>query len=141
MARGAHGLQIVVEGLERVYADTISLTDQTMTANIRRAPEEADNSVEVDAYMRRLREQVDRALSLATGISQELRPVIENIDDPLRLVYLIASLLDMPAIEKQAVLEVNTLVAKLEDGLGGAGTRNHAPRGEGARSSRKRSRR
>ncbi len=114
MARGAHGLQIVVEGLERVYAETISLTEQTMTANIRRAPEEVVKSVEVDAYMRRLREQVDRALSLATGISQELRPVIENIDDPLRLAYLIASLLDMPAIEKQAVLEVNTLVAKLE---------------------------
>jgi ATP-dependent Lon protease len=114
MARGAHGLQIVVEGLERVYADTISLTDQTMTANIRRVPEEVAKSVEVDAYMRRLREQVDRALSLATGISQELRPIIENIDDPLRLAYLIASLLDMPAIEKQAVLEVNTLVAKLE---------------------------
>ena len=114
MARGAHGLQIVVEGLERVYAESISLTEQTMTANIRRAPEEVVKSVEVDAYMRRLREQVDRALSLATGISQELRPVIENIDDPLRLAYLIAGLLDMPAIEKQAVLEVNTLVAKLE---------------------------
>jgi len=114
MARGAHGLQIVVEGLERVYAESISLTEQTMTANIRRAPEEVVKSVEVDAYMRRLREQVDRALSLATGLSQELRPVIENIDDPLRLAYLIASLLDMPAIEKQAVLEVNTLVAKLE---------------------------
>jgi ATP-dependent Lon protease len=114
MARGAHGLQIVVEGLERVYAETISLTEQTMTANIRRAPEEVVKSVEVDAYMRRLREQVDRALSLATGISQELRPVIENIDDPLRLAYLLAGLLDMPAIEKQAVLEVNSLVAKLE---------------------------
>ena len=67
-----------------------------MTANIRRAPEEVDKSVEVDAYMRRLHEQVDRALSLATGISQELRAVIENIDDPLRLAYLIAGLLDMP---------------------------------------------
>jgi ATP-dependent Lon protease len=114
MARGAHGLQIVVEGIERVHAETISLTEQKMTAAIRRAPEEVVKSVEVDAYMRRLREQVDRALSLATGISQELRPVIENIDDPLRLSYLIASLLDMPAVEKQAVLEVNSLIAKLE---------------------------
>ena len=59
MARGTHGLQIVVEGLERVYAESISLTEQTMTANIRRAPEEVVKSVEVDAYMRRLREQVD----------------------------------------------------------------------------------
>ena len=49
-----------------------------------------------------------RALAGAAGA------VIENIDDPLRLAYLLASLLDMPAIEKQAVLEADTLVAKLE---------------------------
>jgi ATP-dependent Lon protease len=114
MARGPHGIQIIVEGVERAFAETISLTDKTMTANIRRAPEEVVKSVEVDAYVRRLREQVDRALSLSTGLSQELRPVVESIDDPLRLAYLLASLLDMPLIEKQAVLEINALVAKLE---------------------------
>jgi endopeptidase La len=114
MARGGRGLQVVVEGLERAYAESISLTEQTMTANIRRSPEEVAKSVEVDAYVRRLREQVDRALSLSTGLSQELRPVVESIDDPLRLAYLLASLLDMPAIEKQAVLELNSLVGKLE---------------------------
>jgi ATP-dependent Lon protease len=114
MARGGRGIQIIVEGVERAFAESISLTEQTMTANIRRAPEEAVKSVEVDAYVRRLREQVDRALSLSTGLSQELRPVVESIDDPLRLAYLLASLLDMPPIEKQAVLEINSLVAKLE---------------------------
>src|SRR5262249_42499061 len=114
MARGGRGLQIIVEGLERAFAESISLTEQTMTANIRRSPEQVVKSVEVDAYMRRLREQIDRALSLSSGLSQELRPVVESIDDPLRLVYLIASLLDMPAAEKQAVLEANTLVAKLD---------------------------
>jgi ATP-dependent Lon protease len=114
MARGGRGLQVVVEGLDRAYAETISRTEQTMTANIRRAPEEVVKSVEVDAYVRRLREQVDRALSLSTGLSQELRPVVESIDDPLRLAYLLASLLDMPAMEKQAVLELNSLVGKLE---------------------------
>src|SRR6187549_2218838 len=114
MARAAGGIQIIIEGLQRARADSISRTEQTMTAQIKPMPEHADGSVEVDAYVRRLQEQVDRALSLSSGLSQELRGVVASIDDPLRLVYLLASLLDMPSAEKQAVLEADPLIAKLE---------------------------
>ena len=114
MARAAGGIQIIIEGLQRARADSISRTEQTMTAQIKPMPEHADGSVEVDAYVRRLQEQVDRALSLSSGLSQELRGVVASIDDPLRLVYLLASLLDMPSTEKQAVLEADPLIAKLE---------------------------
>ena len=58
--------------------------------------------------MRRLQELIDRALSLATGLSQELRGLVAGIDDPLRLAYLLASLLDMKAEEKQQILERTT---------------------------------
>ena len=51
--------------------------------------------------MRRLQELIDRALSVASGLSQELRGLVAGIDDPLRLAYLLASLLDMKADEKQ----------------------------------------
>src|SRR5580765_7616735 len=114
MARAAGGIQIIIEGLQRARADSISRSEQTMTAQIKPMPEHADGSVEVDAYVRRLQEQVDRALSLSSGLSQELRGVVASIDDPLRLVYLLASLLDMPSAEKQAVLEADPLIAKLE---------------------------
>src|SRR5437762_5210614 len=36
MARGGRGIQVIVEGIERAFAETISLTEQAMTANIRR---------------------------------------------------------------------------------------------------------
>jgi ATP-dependent Lon protease len=114
MARAAGGIQIIVEGLQRAKADSIGRTEQTMTAQIRPMPEHAETSLEVDAYVRRLQEQVDRALSLSSGLSQELRGVVAGIDDPLRLVYLLASLLDMPSVEKQAVLEADPLIAKLD---------------------------
>jgi len=114
MARAAGGIQIIIEGLQRARADSISRSEQTMTARISPMPEHADGSLEVDAYVRRLQEQVDRALSLSSGLSQELRGVVASIDDPLRLVYLLASLLDMPSAEKQAVLEADPLIAKLE---------------------------
>src|SRR5690606_21913231 len=77
-------------------------------------PDITERNLQTDAYVRRLQEQVDKALSLASGLSQELRGVVANIDDPLRLVYLLASLLDMPAADKQAVLEADPLLRKLE---------------------------
>ncbi len=55
-----------------------------------------------------------RDSSLATGMSQELRVAVMSIDDPLRLCYLLATLLDMNAADKQALLEENRLLAKLQ---------------------------
>src|SRR5205823_2080596 len=56
----------------------------------------------------------ERALSLASGLSQELRGLVAGIDDPLRLVYLLSSLIDMKADEKQQILEHTDLAAKLQ---------------------------
>jgi endopeptidase La len=114
MARNPVGLHIIVEGLSRVRAEVVSRTGLSMRAVIRAEPEQVDRSVEVDAYVRRLQEQVDRALTLASGFSQELRGIVSAIEDPLRLTYLLASLLDMPADEKQRLLEADTLLAKLQ---------------------------
>ena len=85
-----------------------------MTASIIALPEVADRTLEVDAYVRRIQEQVDKALSLTSGLSQDLRGVVANLDDPLRLAYLLGSLLDMPVADKQALLEADPLLAKLE---------------------------
>ena len=57
---------------------------------------------------------MDKALSLTSGLSQELRGVVANLDDPLRLAYLLGSLLDMPVADKQTLLEADPLLAKLE---------------------------
>jgi ATP-dependent Lon protease len=113
MARNPSGLHVIVEGLARVRADVINRTGLSMRAMIHAEPEQVDRSVEVDAYVRRLQEQVDRALTLASGFSQELRGIVAAIEDPLRLAYLLGSLLDMPADDKQKLLEADTLLSKL----------------------------
>ena len=114
MSRNPSGLHIIVEGIARVRADVITRTGLSMRALITPIPEQVERNVEVDAYVRRLQEQVDRALSLASGFSQELRDVVARIDDPLRLAYLLGSLLDMPVDEKQKLLEADRLLTKLE---------------------------
>ena len=45
--------------------------------------------VEVDAYVRRIQELVERALSLTSGLAPEVRQLVAGIDDPLRLCYLL----------------------------------------------------
>src|SRR5690606_21053082 len=49
-----------------------------------------------------------------SGLSQELRSMVAGIDDPLRLAYLLSSLLDMKAEEKQQILEKDRLLDKLQ---------------------------
>ena len=108
------GVHIIVEGLARARSEVVSQSDLTMTARVSPMPEAVDRTLEVDAYVRRLHELIDRALAVTSGLSQELRGIVAGIDDPLRLAYLLSSLLDMKADEKQQILETDALLPKLK---------------------------
>ena len=108
------GAHIIVEGLWRAKAGMFTRSGVALRATVSPAVEAADTSLEIDAYLRRLHELIERALSLATGLSQELRGLVAGIDDPLRLAYLLSSLLDIKPEEKQRILAQDTLKGKLE---------------------------
>jgi ATP-dependent Lon protease len=114
MARADHGLNIIFEGVARVRVVTVSKTGTTIVANVEPLPEELDKGVESEAYERRIRELAERAVTLAAGASSEARQLVLGIEDPVRLVYLLGSMLDASAAEKQAVLAADPLVKKLE---------------------------
>jgi ATP-dependent Lon protease len=108
------GVHVIVEGLTRARADVVTRNELALRATAAPFPEQFERTIEVDAYVRRLQELIDRALSVMSGLSQELRGLVMGIDDPLRLAYLLSSLLDMKAEEKQQILESNDLSAKLK---------------------------
>jgi endopeptidase La len=108
------GIHAIVEGVSRANASGIVMTAGSLRAAITPAPEPGETSLEIDAYMRRLRDLIDRALSVAGGFSPEMRGLVSGIDDPLRLTYLIASFLDMEAADKQKLLETDSLIDKLQ---------------------------
>lgn len=114
MAKTTGGVNIIMEGIARVRADVVTRAGTSMRAQIAPLPERYERTIEVEAHVRRIQELIDKALSLATGLSEELRAVVMNIEDPLRLVYVLATLIDMPPPEKQGLLEENDLVAKLD---------------------------
>jgi endopeptidase La len=114
MAKVGTGINIIVEGIARVRADVVTRTGTTMRAQITQLPEKFDRTIEVDAHVRRIQELIEKALSLATGLSEELRGVVMNIDDPLRLAYVLATLIDMKPLDKQQLLEEDDLLKKLQ---------------------------
>src|SRR5438128_2120540 len=114
MAKTANGIDIIVEGVARARARPITRTGTTMRAEITPLPERVEHSMEVEAHLRRIHDLIEKAVSLSTGLSEELRAVVLNIDDPLRLVYVLATLIDMIPADKQALLEENDILKKLQ---------------------------
>src|SRR5687767_3191364 len=108
------GVHVIVEGLMRARAESVARSGPALRATVSPLPEPSERTLEVDAYIRRLRDLIDRALSVTSGLSQELHGMVGGIDDPLRLAYLLSSLLDMKADEKQQILEQDDLIAKLQ---------------------------
>jgi ATP-dependent Lon protease len=113
MAMAPNGMRVLVEGIARVSAEQLKTEGGLMQAHITPMPESAERSIEIDAHVRRLQELVDRALSLATGLSPDIKALVSSLDDPLRLAYLLASLIDMKAEDKQKLLEENSILVKL----------------------------
>jgi ATP-dependent Lon protease len=114
MTRGPQGLNIIVEGMARARAEKVGLEQGMLRAKIVLSPEQVARGVEVDAYVRRIQELVDRALSLTSGLAPEVRQLVASIDDPMRLCYLLGTLLDLKAGERQQLLEADPLLKKLE---------------------------
>src|ERR1044071_4313593 len=53
-----------------------ALTGAGLQARVAPLPDDTAGSLEVDAHVRRLQELMDRALTLSTGLSQELRGLV-----------------------------------------------------------------
>jgi ATP-dependent Lon protease len=113
MAKAPSGMRVLVEGIVRARAEFLQDERGMLRALLKPLPEVSERTIEIDAHVRRLQELVDRALSLATGLSPDLKTLVATLDDPLRLAYVIASLLDMPAPDKQKLLEEDSLSVKL----------------------------
>ena len=114
MAKAPTGMRVLVEGVARARAEFLQTERGYMSALVRPLPESSERSIEIDARVRRVQELVDRALSLATGLSPDIKALVTSLDDPLRIVYVLASLLDMKPEDKQRLLEERDLAVKLD---------------------------
>jgi ATP-dependent Lon protease len=108
------GVNVIVEGLARVRADVFTRSGNTLRAQITPLPDKGEKTIEVEAHVRRIQELIEKALSITTGMSEELRDVVVHIEDPVRLAYVLATLIDMKPLDKQELLEENDVLKKLQ---------------------------
>jgi ATP-dependent Lon protease len=107
-------VRLAIQGVRRMRILEWVAEEPYLTARIEEIPEEADESVEVKALMRNTLELFQRLVSLVSSLPDELATAAFNIDDPLHLVYLISSNLRMEPEEKQDLLELDSVRAKMQ---------------------------
>ncbi len=106
-------LRIIVQGLERIRILEYVATEPYLRARVERAPEVVEKDIEVEALMRNLMDLFQKLASLVPQMSEELQTLVLNIDDPRQLAYILAASIRMELEERQAILEEDSVKAKL----------------------------
>jgi ATP-dependent Lon protease len=107
-------VRLAVQGLRRIRILEWIGEEPYLTARVEEIPEESEDSVEVRALMRNTLELFQRLVAVVSNLPDELVTAALNIDDPIHLVYLIASNVRMEPEERQMLLELNSAQAKLQ---------------------------
>ncbi|HEX8947521.1 MAG TPA: endopeptidase La, partial [Dissulfurispiraceae bacterium] len=109
-------VKILVQGLSKARVVKFSQQDPFFMADIEKVTEEkpAEATLEDEALIRNVKEQIDKAVSLGKTILPDVMVVIENIDDPGRLADLVTANLGLKTEQAQEILEMADPVGRLK---------------------------
>ncbi|HET8547179.1 MAG TPA: endopeptidase La [Bryobacteraceae bacterium] len=104
-------MELLVQGVERVVVLRVDLEHEHLQVRYMPAPLPTDTGPEVQALQGALIELAGKAIELAQPQAPpELVRMLAATDDPLRLVFLLASVLSLDLEKEQALLEAQTRV-------------------------------
>ena len=98
--------QVIVQGRRRFELGEFIETEPVLIAQVTMVEEPVPKTKDFEARILNLRQEATRALSLFPEPTNDLRSTIERIDDPLTVIDMIASILDLPTAEKQEILAI-----------------------------------
>lgn len=96
--------QVIIQGQQRFEIAEFIQTEPYLIARVTMVEEQIPQSKDFEARILHLRQESVKALSLLPEPMQELRTTIERIDNPLALIDIIGSTLDLSPAEKQGIL-------------------------------------
>jgi ATP-dependent Lon protease len=111
-------IRLLVQGLARIQIDEFIGSEPYLKAKIHGIPETVESSLEVEALVRSVIDQFTRLADLVPNIPGELISSALNVDDPLQLVYAIATYVRIDIAEAQKLLELQDVEAKLRHLMG-----------------------
>jgi len=102
-------MELLVLGGERVVLIKLEQTEPYTTGRVRPYPLPEDGGPEVEALHRSIVELAGKAISLAQPqATPEITRLLAGADDPLRVVYMLASMFSLDLDKEQALLEAQT---------------------------------
>ncbi|MDH6594176.1 ATP-dependent Lon protease [Variovorax sp. TBS-050B] len=113
-------VKVLVEGQQRARVNRIDDGETHFTANVTPVamPGGGEKGTEVEALRRAVMQQFDQYVKLNKKIPPEILTSISSIDDPGRLADTIAAHLPLKLDNKQAVLDLDDVKARLENLFG-----------------------
>ena len=109
---GTH--QVILQGRGRVRLLDWQPQPGFPAVRVERVAEPEERSPEIDARFHQLKERALETLRLLEQAPPALAATVQAIDNPGQLADLVASLIDIPAVEKQEMLETVPLQARLD---------------------------
>jgi ATP-dependent Lon protease len=106
-------LQVIVEGLERFRIERWLGSEPYLQARIAVAPDVLEQGVELDALVRSLRDLAEEVVTLSPNLPDEAGKLLNQVEDPRYLTYLIAANAGLQIDEGQTVLEMDDVKDKL----------------------------
>jgi ATP-dependent Lon protease len=108
-------LRILVQGLRRVTLDRPLQTDPYLVGEFAELPDEFEETREVEALTRNVQTLFGRVIGLVPYLPEELQIAAANVEDPSALCNLVASTLRLKTEEKQRLLELVDVEARLRE--------------------------
>ncbi len=103
-------IEILVLGIERVMILKIEETEPYLSGRVQMAPVPNEHTPEVEALRRSVVEIANKSVELAqTQVPFEIQQLAEDDAEPMRLVYLLASLFSLDLQKEQTLLEAQTV--------------------------------
>jgi len=106
-------IRLLVQGLARIEVDEFVTTEPYLRAKVHAVPEAIEDTLEVEALVRNVVDLFARLADLVPSIPGELISSALNVDDPLQLVYAIATYVRIGLEDSQEILELESTDAKL----------------------------
>lgn len=106
--------QAICQGQSRFEIIEYVATEPVLIARVRRVEEVERPSRALEARFVALKARAQEVLAMAQGTPEDLEQAVQGIESPAMLADLVATFLDMPAHEKQELLETFDLKKRLD---------------------------
>jgi ATP-dependent Lon protease len=108
-------LRILVQGIRRIRLERQVQDDPYLVGEFVELPDEVTDTPEVQALTRNIQSLFARIIGLVPYLPEELQIAAANVEDPSALCNLVASTLRLKADEKQRLLELANVRARLHE--------------------------